>query len=79
MMKAIIYKKDGQTYICHPVINTHTLVSGKVVERGESITEEQALQRALSRLPEGAVVARIVDKSEIPEDREAREIWRAQQ
>lgn len=72
-MKKIIYTRpDGGLSVVHPVINT--------VPVPEDITEQQALQRAIDKLPldelTGEVVAhQIVDESTIPTDRTFRNAW----
>lgn len=72
-MKKIIYTRpDGGLSVVHPVINTLPVA--------EDITEEQALQRAIDKLPldelTGEVVAhQIVDESAIPTDRTFRNAW----
>ena len=67
-MKKIIYTRhDGGLSVVHPVINT-------VPER-ENITEEQALERALKKLPADAINPQVVD--EIPTDRTFRNAWKA--
>lgn len=75
-MKKIIYTRpDGGLSVVHPVINTHTFVDGDVVPVAEDITEEQALQRALSKIPADAINVQIVDESAIPTDRTFRNAW----
>ena len=77
-MKKIIYTdSESRLWIVGPVINTHTLVDGKVVQIPEIIAEEQALQRALAKIPQGAIDIQIVDESVIPTDRTFRNAWKA--
>lgn len=67
-MKRIVYaNQHGGVVIVTPVINT-------MPER-ENITEEQALQRAISKLPPEAVNYVVLDASDIPTDRTYRSAW----
>ena len=67
-MKKIIYSlPDGRVAVVHPVINTHP--------EPEQITEEQALERAIARLPAG-VVFQVVEETSIPSDRTFRDGWK---
>lgn len=64
-MKKISYTRpDGGLSIVHPVIN-----------KGEAITEDEALARALERLPADAIGAQIIEASDIPADRTFRNAW----
>lgn len=77
-MKKIIYTRpDGGLSVVHPVINTHTVVNGEVVPLPENISEEQALARALKKLPASARNPQVVDESAIPADRTFRDAWTA--
>jgi hypothetical protein len=78
-MKKIIYTRpDGVVCVVNPVINSHSLVNGKVVAVRESISEDQALARAIARLPNYAKAShRVVDESSIPQDRTYRNGWKA--
>jgi hypothetical protein len=67
-MSRIVYENQhGGVVIVTPVINT-------MPER-ENITEEQALQRAISKLPPEAVNYVVLDESAIPVDRTYRSAW----
>lgn len=67
-MKKIIYTlPDGGVAVVHPVINTFG--------EAEGFTEENAIHRALAKLPEGAIDPAVVDESEIPKDRSFRGAW----
>ena len=67
-MSRIVYtNQHGGVVIVTPVINT-------MPER-ENITEEQALQRAISKLPLEAVNYVVLDESAIPTDRTYRSAW----
>lgn len=67
-MKKIIYSlPDGRVAVVHPVINTHP--------EPEKITENEALERAIARLPAG-VVFQVVDETSIPSDRTFRDGWK---
>ena len=64
-MRKIIYTRpDGGLSVVHPVINTK-----------ESITKEQALARALEKLPKDALNPQVVDS--VPSDRTFRNAWKA--
>lgn len=78
-MKRIIYTRpDGGLSVVTPVINTHTLVNGVVVPVREDVSEEEALERAIAKLPNFAKKDfQIVDSSEIPTDRTYRNAWKA--
>ena len=67
-MKKIIYTRpDGGLSVVNPVINT----IGEIV----GFTEEQALQRALVKLPKDAINPQIVEPQVIPADRTFRNAW----
>ena len=67
-MRNIIYtRKDGVLLVVRPVINTFGEVEG--------FTEEQAEQRAWSKLPVDAINPRFADNSEIPTERNFRDAW----
>jgi hypothetical protein len=67
-MKAIVYTRpDGVLMVMRPVINTFG--------EAEGFTEEQAEQRAWSKLPVDAINPRFVVESEIPTDRTFRDAW----
>jgi hypothetical protein len=67
-MSRIVYtNQHGGVVIVTPVINT-------MPER-ENITEEQALQRAISKLPPEAVNYVVLDAPDIPTDRTYRNAW----
>lgn len=77
-MKRIIYTDaSGQLLVVRPVINTHTLVDGEVVPIKESLAEDQALARAMAKLPADAIDPQIVDELAIPTDRTFRNAWKA--
>ena len=68
MMNRIVYENQhGGVVIVTPVINT--------MPEHENITEEQALQRAISKLPPEAVNYVVLDASGIPTDRTYRSSW----
>jgi hypothetical protein len=67
-MRKIIYtRQDGMLLVVHPVINTFGEIEG--------FTEEQAEQRAWSKLPVDAINPRFVENSEIPIERNFRDAW----
>ena len=69
-MKKIIYTlPSGGLAVVHPVINTFP--------KREDITEDQALDRAMKKLPADAIDPRVVDESAIPTDRTFRNAWKA--
>lgn len=78
-MKKIIYMRpDGVLQVVTPTINTQTLVDGAVVSVPESISERQALERAIAKLPAYVGSAyQVVDESAIPTDRTFRKAWKA--
>lgn len=68
-MKRIIYtRQDGSLCIVLPVINTFP--------QPENITEDQAVQRALAKLPANAINPQVVDEAVLPSDRSKRAAWR---
>ena len=67
MRKIIFTNLDGGLIIVSPVINTFG--------EAEGFTEEQAEQRAWSKLPVDAINPRFVVESEIPTDRTFRDAW----
>lgn len=69
MKKIIFTRPDGSLSVVHPVVNT----MGEV----EGFTEEQALQRALAKLPADAINAQVVEPEAIPTDRTFRNGWKA--
>jgi hypothetical protein len=76
-MKRIIYTRpDGGITVVTPVINTHSVVDGVVVQIPENISEDEAVARALSRLPVDAINPQVVDESALPPDRSQRRAWR---
>jgi hypothetical protein len=66
-MKRIVFTRpDGGLSIVTPVINT----------RGdEGMTEDQALLRAVESLPADAIRPRVIEASELPQDRSTRDRW----
>lgn len=64
MQKIIYTRPDGGLSVVHPVINTR-----------EDISEEQALDRAMKRLPPEAINPQVVDS--VPVDRTFRNAWKA--
>lgn len=77
-MRKIIYTRpDGGLSVVTPIINTHALVDGKLVPQPEDISEEQAIQRALAKLPADAVGVQVIDASLVPTDRTFRNAWKA--
>ena len=68
-MKKIIYTRpDGGLSVVTPVINTYPV--------REDITENQALDRAMKKLPADALNVRVVDEADIPTDRTFRNAWK---
>lgn len=77
-MKKLIYTRpDGGISIVTPGINTHTQnEKGEVVPVPESISEAEAIERAVNKLPDYAKnIYRLVDGSAIPFDRTFRNAW----
>jgi hypothetical protein len=69
-MKKILYTRpDGGLDVVTPVINTFPV--------REELTEEQALSRALTRLPINAIDIQVVEETSIPSDRSFRNAWKA--
>jgi len=67
-MKRIIYTQaNGVIAIVTPVINTSPVL--------ENITEQQAIDRAISKLPEDVGDYVLVDEGNIPTDFTHRNIW----
>lgn len=67
-MKRIIFTRaNGVLSVMTPAINTHP-------ER-ENITEDEAVARALAKMPADAVGVQVVDESAIPTDRTFRNAW----
>lgn len=67
-MKKIVYTQaNGVLAIVTPVINTSPVL--------EDITEEQALARAISKLPPEVTSYVVVDGDKIPTDDTHREAW----
>jgi hypothetical protein len=67
-MKRIIYTRpDGGLSIVIPVINTTGEMDG--------FTEDDALARAMKKLPEDAINPQVVEESDIPTDRTFRNAW----
>ena len=76
-MKKIIYTDtEGRLWVVTPHINKRRLVDGVIIDQPEDITEDQALERSVSRLPSG-IDYQIVDESAIPQDRTFRDAWKA--
>jgi hypothetical protein len=65
MKKIIFTRPDGGLSVVHPVINTYPV--------REEITEDEALERAMSRIPSDAIGVQVVD--EVPADRTFRMAW----
>ena len=59
-----------------PVINSHTLVDGKIVPIPESVSELHAVARAMEKLPADAINPQVVEDDAIPKDRTFRNGWR---
>lgn len=77
-MKKIIYTRpDGGLTVVTPVINTHTVVDGELVPIAEDLSEQEALDRAMAKLPADAIGIQVVDESTIPTDRTFRDAWKA--
>jgi len=69
-MKKIIYTRpDGGLCVVHPVINTRG--------EAEGFTEDDALARALAKLPADAINPQVVEASAIPADRTFRNAWKS--
>jgi len=67
-MKKIVYTRpDGGMSVVTPVINTHG--------EAEGFTEQNAIDRALARIPSDATDIKVVEASAIPADREFRNAW----
>lgn len=78
MQKRIVYTNPGGGItVVTPVINTHALdeTTGELVVWPEAIREDEAIERAMRKLPADAIDPRIVDASEIPTDRTFRNAW----
>jgi hypothetical protein len=67
MMKRIVYMNDGKLAVCIPVINTYP--------EPEQITEDEAVARAMAKLPATATDIRVLPESAIPASREHRSAW----
>jgi hypothetical protein len=66
-MKRIVYIDGGKLAVCTPVINTFP--------EPEDITEDEAVARALVKIPATATDVRILPESAIPATREFRALW----
>jgi hypothetical protein len=67
-MRVIVYTNDsGVLTVVYPAQNTGSLP--------EDLTEEQVLQRAISKLPPEAADYVLLDKAAIPTDRTHRNAW----
>lgn len=66
-MKRIVYLNEGVLVVCTPVINTHP--------EPENLTEDEAVARAMAKLPAGAVDVRVLPESAIPATRAHRALW----
>jgi hypothetical protein len=67
MRKIIFTRPDGGVSIVHPLIS---------VDDPEGFTEDQAIERALLTIPQGALNVTVVDESVIPSDRSNRRAWK---
>jgi hypothetical protein len=68
-MKKIVYSRpDGGVSVVTPALNLHS---------DPPDTEDDAVARAMKRLPEDAIAPRVVDANEIPADRTFRNAWKA--
>lgn len=63
-MKRIVYMLSGALAVVIPVINDD-----------ESITEQEAIDRAMARIPQEATDVTVLDASAIPASREFRSAW----
>ena len=68
MRKIIYLRPDGGLSVVHPVINTFGEAPG--------FTENDALQRALAKLPVNAINPQVVEANAIPTDRTFRNAWK---
>lgn len=66
-MKRIVYMNGGALVVCTPVINTNP--------EPENITEDEAVERAMLKLPATATDIRVLAASAIPATREHRSLW----
>lgn len=66
-MKRIVYMNGGALCVAVPVINTHP--------EPENITENEAVARAMAKLPASATDIRVLPESAIPSSREHRALW----
>lgn len=66
-MKKIVYTLNGVLHVVTPAINTYP--------DPEKITDGEAIERALRKLPAGASNPRIVEANEVPRDRTYRGAW----
>ena len=64
MKKIIFSRPDGGLSVIHPVINSN-----------ETLTEDEAIDRARKDIPPEAIDVQIVDESAIPSDRTFRNAW----
>jgi hypothetical protein len=66
-MKRIVYLNGGVLSVCTPVINTFPVP--------EDITEDEAVARAMLKIPAAATDVRVLPESAIPATREFRALW----
>ncbi len=66
-MKRIVYMDGGKLVVCIPVINTHPVP--------ENITEDEAIARAMAKIPASATDIRVLPESAIPASRDHRALW----
>jgi len=66
-MKRIVYMNGGVLCVVTPVVNT--------LPEPEEITEDEAVARAMARLPAAATDIRVLPESVIPASREHRALW----
>ena len=66
-MKRIVYMDGDKLVVCIPVINT--------LPAPEDITEDEAIARAMEKLPATATDVRVLAESAIPASREFRALW----
>lgn len=66
-MKRIVYMNGGALCVATPVINTYPAP--------ENITEDEAVARAMAKIPATATDVRVLPETAIPASREHRALW----
>jgi hypothetical protein len=79
-MKRIVYLNGGKLAVCTPVGNNQIPigtdpVTGETVWGTEQLTEDEAVARAMAKLPATATDITVLPESAIPASREHRELW----